>query len=332
MVLPEKIENLDKKRKPNPELVIIFGKLWEQLSTESWILPLTNDINYLKEIVCKTPEALNDEEKEIAIKYIAEVEKQVYWLYQEKDKIVTLFDSMRRNISSSNNITLINRVNELGQYIYPSSSDSIINLTTKMTNNMNIIIQNIRWCLWCTQKEINNHHNLAFWDSNKFFLAVYGEDTNKSLSDCIVDVFPYELSEWENAEEKREYQSFHEKENIEKIQIDQKKAFVIERIYGERNPDILLSIIQTIIKKQNESGIRDIDILVSNQALSSCHTNLHHIKELWKEENIEIKEIKSIVNIVRSPSEYWYYEFTDGGSWTIWWNFVTTWILISRTS
>jgi len=65
-----------------------------------------------------------------------------------------------------------------------------------------------------------------------------------------------------------------------------------------------LSIIDTIFKKQQEAGIHDIDILVSNQALNSCYTKLHHIEELKKRNNniATIQETETIVNIPKSPS------------------------------
>ena len=317
MDLLQKIETLDTNKKPTAELVAIFNKLWEKFSTESGIIPVNNDVEYLKEIIQANPTTINKTEKNQALQYIWKVEKQVKELYEEKESLTQLFINMKNSLSWYKNTLIADRIGNIQEDLSPKTSESkTINITTKMTSDMNVIIPNIRWCLWCMQKEINNHHNLTFGDSNKFFMAIYGEDHKKSIADCIVDVFPY------NKEDEKIVN--HKEENA-----NQKKAFIIERVYGERNPDILLSIIQTIRKKQQESDIKDIDILVSNQALNSCHTKTHDLEKKLKEDGANIEEIISMVDILPSPSEKGHYEFADNTEGVIWWKVKTSGILIS---
>jgi len=156
------------------------------------------------------------------------------------------------------------------------------------------------------QKECNNHHNLTFGDANKFFMAVYGASEDKTIADGLVSIFPYQTQTSKNTEEVTEHTE-------EQKQTEQRLAFIIERIYGERTPDVLLSIIQTIRKKQEETGVSDIDIFVSNDALTSCYTNLHHVQEEFKDETLIIENASLNIEKTQSPSGYGYYEFGDDG-------------------
>ena len=129
-------------------------------------------------------------------------------------------------------------------------------------------------------------------------MAVYGTDEEKTIADALVDIFPYKRKE--NDGEKAEVVVDENQKNL---------VFVIERVYGERTPDVLLSILQTIRKKQTEANVLDVDIFISNDALTSCYTNVHHLQEEFKDEDVIIQNTELKIATTESPSKYGYYEF-----------------------
>jgi hypothetical protein len=123
-------------------------------------------------------------------------------------------------------------------------------------------------------------------------MAVYGVDEEKTVADAIVDIFPYQEKNSECNENKL--------------------AFVVERVYGERTPDVLFSILQTIQKKQIEAGVSNIDIFVSKEALDSSNTTLQHLQEEFKMEALS-REKELNIKRTSSPSGYGHYEFSNNG-------------------
>jgi hypothetical protein len=86
---------------------------------------------------------------------------------------------------------------------------------------------------------------------------------------------------------------------------------MIERVYGERTPDVLLSIIQTIRKKQEEAGLQDIAIFISDSALNSCYTTLSHLQEEYKEKRVSLTETSLNIEHIPSPSGYEHIELQN---------------------
>jgi len=295
MGISDKIEKLNSMKLPNAELVKIFGKAWEKLSTSSWVIPIKNDIEYLSDIL-NTSKQLNDQERQKGLSFLNEISEYLQSLQKDFDRISSMYDNLAKTILAWDNDSLKWRIKDMNR-IFDTSKQSNEQsfLTTKLTSDFDIIIPNIRGCLWCMKREINNDTNLTFGDSNKFFAAIFAEDPNRSIADCIVDVFPYSLGD-----------NFDQKNS--------KNTFVIERVYWERTPDVLLSIVNVILKKKNESTISDIDILISNEAISSCWLRQWQVEEFLENEDCTILEVDNAnINVSKSPSWDGYYEFAK------WW-------------
>ena len=301
----DKVTSLTQKKVPTEKLIYIFNKLGETFSTHSWIIPINNDVNYLKDRIHLDNDVLTTDEKQFALHHLESIESSINELHKDKETLVNLFYAFNKSISKWTNYSVSERMNSISNLIQEYGKQDIKeqSLTTKLTSDLNIVIPNIRWCLWCTQKEINNYHNLTFGDSNKFFAAIYSSNKNKTIADAIVDILPYETADG-----------------------SLKKTFVVEMVYGERSPSVLLGIIDTIKQKQFETNITDIDILVSELALSSCNANLEHIQKAFEGDGLQIEPITTKVHIPESPSWYWHYEFGPGMRGII----NTQWILISK--
>ncbi|MDR0860098.1 MAG: hypothetical protein LBO09_03825 [Candidatus Peribacteria bacterium] len=161
--IPSLLVKLNQAKTPSTEIIAIFAKVGEKLSTDSGILPLPNDITYVKSLFQNIEHAiLTVQEKEKALSYIAEIEKQVANLYQVKEKIQDFVRNLSNQISVTGNTLLTTKIAPLQQKLFMNTSTEKTSLITKMTNNFEVIIPNIRGCLGCMQKECNNPHNLAF--------------------------------------------------------------------------------------------------------------------------------------------------------------------------
>jgi len=147
MDIPACLAQLQTIKTPTTEMIQIFGKVGERLSTDSGILPLVNDINYVKAIFTNNGHNLNIDEREKALNYIANVEAQVQLLYEIKARIRTLFVALQQQLFGSNNHHITERMKIISQKIQSNTTDEKISLTTKMTNNFDVIIPNIRGCL-----------------------------------------------------------------------------------------------------------------------------------------------------------------------------------------
>ncbi len=220
-----------------------------------------------------------------------------------RDDIIPSYNTLSQKIVSWENESLKGIVRNMRTVLDDQDGGKLI---TKLTSDFNIIIPNIRWCLWCLDKCCNNDTNLTFWDSNRFLATVYSENKKGSVADGIVNIFSYTL--WEETEEGEV--------------LKKNKTFVIERIYGKRDVDVLTGIIESILKKQQQSSIEDIDIFVSDQALTSCGVTDECINDYLQKQyrDMSVQRYDTItIDILPSASGKWYYEFAKDEEWRIAW-------------
>jgi len=154
-------------------VVAIFTKLGEVFTETSGVEPLEKDVELLEDLLGKKKKLLAKEEVAIAEKYINDYKSQFTTLNKLKDKLAQdLLGSTKQvdvvvdgkktkktgyvpsnfanKINGSENEALINRFETL-KSAFLSSEENTIEMLSKFTNDMNIVIPEIRQCLACTK-------------------------------------------------------------------------------------------------------------------------------------------------------------------------------------
>ena len=292
----ENIEDLQKRLNPTNKIIKIFNNLGEAFEQESGAMALSKDITYLENLVVKDNDKLNPEEREEIKKYLDSIKDKMKTLEVILDKIKEYFIKIKKSSHLENNSLLQNRLADIEKIIYSTDSSGMI--ISHMTKDLNLIIENMRQCLGCMRKEINNDTNLSFGDYNKFFMINQGEKNKGSVSDEIVFFFPAKIS--------------GDKEEM---------TFVLDRVYGSKSSDILISNIMTVYKKylalKKVNNKANISISITNEAMSSVGLNAEILKNrltnlMKKETKIEL--FGGTVDIPTSAFSDNYIEFGSSGA------------------
>jgi hypothetical protein len=302
--IQDDINKLNELKKPNDEIIAIFKKLWEEFYTDSWVLPISNDINYLRKITDKwfSDFSITAEEKVKVLKYLEEVEKQINKLSERKNEIEKLFKNLEKQLENSKNIILRTRVIELWKIINKKETeDWKVNIVSTITCNLEMVIRHIRACLWCNTKEVNNDTNLSFWNPNRFFIYSSIWKSDKSISDQLVTIYSSEI--W--------------------------NLFVMDNLYWEKNIDIYFVHIMTLIKKiKNIWNWKFSKILLPKSSFPK-----DYIESLWKklkntlwEDGITLEENEKIkINILKPTFSDWYNDFNELWNVDWYWLWRQTW-------
>jgi len=210
---------------PNEKIIAIFTRLGEEFKPTSGAMALTQDLDYLDNLVTKKQEELQPEEKVLLLAYIASIRAEVVKLQGIYDQVKTKFTNVRAANIGKGNPLLGVKLAELEKIINNQGVQQSV--TSTMTNNLNAIIENIRECLSCTRQGCNNDTDLSFGDSNKFFLFSNSESQRKgSVADQIVFLEPVIYADG-----------------------TREMAFVFDRVYGSCTPFILMNHINSVCKK-----------------------------------------------------------------------------------
>ncbi len=180
----------------------------------------------------------------------------------------------------ANNFSL--EVDELSRLVSPTNEfQNPIKIKSRITNDIVEIIKNIRGCLWCMQKNSNNHTNLDFMSPNRFIIFSGKEDefwSNIADQICI-------LSE-----------------------TDQWLCFIMDGLYGARMSNILLNHCLTVIEKIQSVKEQQIKIFIPKTSIKSAGTNTTHFQSLLNKEIMD-KNIHMEYTTIRSDIEHlWYQE------------------------
>lgn len=287
MELAREVEEFEKLRIPNKQLIEIFNKLGENFSDKSWMMGI---IEQVRSIIIKTNEdtiILTQEEKILAYEYLKKVNKELMDLYDIKDKVENLFITFKKTSENSNNESLKNRLREINQLFTKIQEWKRENIYSMMTSNFDIIIKNIRACLWCMTPECNNDTNLSFGTNNRFFITTNNKESDQSYADEIVTLLP--SSEW--------------------------LVFVMEQVYGKRTPDVLVNNTLAVVQKIKKIHDKKIGVVISKTTLIGCNLLPKYletkIKETWTQ--CTIQDIEGIeLKIPAQPIWASYYEL---GEW-----------------
>ncbi len=221
---------------PSEDITSIFRRLGEDFQPESGAMALSQDLDYLENLMVKKEADLNTAEKQILTDYLNQIRGQMISLEKIYDQVKNKFGALKQGSGSTNNPLLTEKLSEIEKIINRQSTEQTI--VSTFTNNLNDVIENIRECLSCKTVGINNDTNLTFGDSNKFFLyTTSNTQLRGSISDELVFVEPIRLPDG-----------------------SQSVAFVLDRVYGIHSPTIVENHIDTLIKKYRQIKQRFPDI------------------------------------------------------------------------
>ena len=216
-------------------------------------MALSADLDFLENLASKKENEMSDEEAASVKSYIESIREKMSELYEVYEKAVQNFQKMQKSIHDSSPTSVKDKIGEIERIIASSGEQS--NMTITCTTDMTTIINNMRACLSCKTKGINNDTDLTFGEGYKFFLySTMSANKSSSSSDEIVFFVPVG-----EGEEKR-------------------MSFVMDQVYGNKNRDTLVGHVETILKKARalKSQFPEVPISVTIPAstLASCGTSL----------------------------------------------------------
>ncbi|MFZ2310150.1 MAG: hypothetical protein WAW11_01240 [Patescibacteria group bacterium] len=293
----QNIEDLHKKIDPSGEIVEIFNSLGEDFKPESGALALSRDLSYLENLMVKNGDKLSAEDQEKAKNYLDSVKGKMIELESTMSRVKDYFVKMSKSKHLEKHTLLKNRLAEIEKVINSDQDNSMI--ISHLTKDLDSVIENMRQCLGCLRKEINNDTNLSFGDYNKFFMFNQSNKEKGSVADEIVFFLPVKNNNGQT-----------------------EMSFVMDRVYGSSTPDYLVSNIATLFKKyqsiKKEMPEAKISITVSDAALSSVGFNhellVGKLKEVLPDARLTERTKELVANIAESALSDNYVEFSDGGA------------------
>lgn len=244
----ENIAELQTRLIPNGQIIEIFNKLGEEFHQESGALALSKDLSYLENIIVKDENKITAEEKVVVKDYINSVREKMKDMENVFDHVKQYFEKIKKSSHVENNSVLKSRISEIEKVIYSQDTSSVI--TSQMTKDLNLIIENMRQCLGCMRKEANNDTNLSFGDYNKFFMMNKSEKEKGSISDEIVFFVPITMPDG-----------------------SKEMSFVMDQVYGSKSSDVLLGNISAVYKKyqvlKKEFPNARLSVSVTSSAMKS---------------------------------------------------------------
>lgn len=289
----QEIEALRDLLKPSQEVIEVFRRLGEDFKPTSGAMALSQDLSYLDNLIVKREDELQPQEKALLTEYTTNVRTQMVKLEGLYSQIKNKFGGLKQGGNGSRNPLLQDKLDQIDRIVNAQTTQQAI--TSTATNNLNVIIENIRACLSCTREGFNNDTNLTFGDMNKFYLYSQSETQQRgSISDQLVFIEP-----------------------VTRADGSQEITFVLDRIYGTNTPTILENQIEAVLKKyrtikQRFPGIR-LSVFVSDAAISTGGTSPDMLLERFKSKNISAEKEIVEVNVVESATGDHYIEFSGNG-------------------
>lgn len=283
------IESLRRFLQPSPEVIALFKKLGEDFEPSSGARALSQDLNYLDNLVVKREAELTPEEKAVLTEYTAAIRERLVKLEGTYAQIKEKFGSLRSSGKESRNPQLRDKLAQIEKIINASAAEQVV--TSTVTNDLNVIVENIRECLSCTHTGSNNDTDLTFGDSNKFYLYSQTEaQAHGSIADQIVFLEP-----------------------IKRANGTSEMAFVLDKIWGSNTPIVLENQVEVIVRKQQALKKRfpglKLSTLVSDAAIVTGGTSSEMFVGRLRAKKIAAVEASVEVNVVASAAGDHYVEF-----------------------
>ena len=292
--LQQQIDGLRQKMTPSRDIVAIFNKLGEEFTSASGAQPVSQDLQYLENIARKGMDKMTPDEQKTVREYLGGIHNQMQVLEQRLTIIQEQFVKIKESTHAQPNTPLRQRLDELESILTSKSTETEI--ITTVTNDFNLIIENMRQCLGCLSKEINNDTNLTFGDRNKFHIISQKSGEKGSIADEIAFFVPVTFQDGR-----------------------QEVSFVLDNVYGAKSPDVLLNHVMAVAKKYRQIKDRfpesTISIIVSQPAMSGTGTDpvvlMDKIKETMP--TVQLSKEDVLAHLPASAVGDHYVEF--GGSW-----------------
>lgn len=287
----EELEKLRKILIPTEEIVKIFNSIGEDFKPTSGAMAVSQDLSYLENIVVKNSNKFSQEQKQKINDYISSIRAQMNIMEDIYEKLISYFEKISSKAKNTKNEILRSRIDEIRNII--SRKDDAVSVLTTMTNNFNLIIENMRQCLGCLKKEINNDTNLTFGDPNKFYLLSQKDKEIGSLSDEVVFFVPVKLQDG-----------------------SQEMSFVLDKMYDVNSLDLTFAHIKTVIKKMSilkkQFPEAKISVFVTKRAMAA--TTREKIEEKLDNEikNTSFEHVDKATALI--PESSWgehYIEFSS---------------------
>ena len=280
---------------PSPEVVAVFSRLGENFEPGSGALALSQDLSYLENIVVKESHNLSSEEQGVLREYLQGIRAQMQSLEENYRNLTEQVGRIQAGIHQSGNPILTDRVAEISKML--GKSEAPVEIVSRMTSDLNLIVENMRQCLGCLTPEVNNDTNLTFGEPYKFYLMSQSPGSPGSLADEIAFLCPVENSDGEKG-----------------------MGFVLDQVYGSKSGDILASNLLAVLKKVNRlkkafPGAR-LSVLVSREAMSSVGLSgellLDKLGKDIKAHRTDIASTLLTVTVPKSALGDHYVEFGSG--------------------
>ena len=286
-----KVAELQDMLVPQGEVAAIFGELGEQFRPESGVLALNADLEFLDSVVSKGEKngAFSGDAAEQARKlsvvreYLDGIEQRMAELDAIYSEIVKSFESIREpKEGEGGNRAVAEKMKEIRRIIDGRGEGQNPVIVSNCSTSMNMVIENMRACLSCKTKGINNDTDLTFGESHKFYVySQTGAKERGSISDEIVYFVP--TGEGENL----------------------RMSFVMDQIYGTKNSDILLGHIGVLAKKaralKEQYPEVPISIFITSSGASSCSVPIDSENLLAHLASIEGVTVESGTRVVDIP-------------------------------
>lgn len=283
------IQRLRNSLNPPERVIEIFRQLGEDFKPSSGALALSQDLNYLDNLVVKREDELGANEKQTIIDYTSSIRAQMLNLEGVYANIRKIFGGASQMNTFSSNPLLQRKLEEINKIVNTESTQQII--TTTVTNDLNVIIENMRECLSCKTEGCNNDTDLTFGDINKFYIYSQSESRpHGSISDEIAFFEPITRSDGNRL-----------------------MAFVLDKVYESNTPTIMENNILAIMKKITSLRQRfpnaKLGVFVSDLALITTSSGISNVQNLLNSLNMDVLQESVSVDIVPSAMGDHYTEF-----------------------
>ena len=295
--LPNEIADFENLCKPSNEHLELLKKIWIGLQ-DDLIISSNSYLTYVESGIKKWKNKLTQEEYDSLNEYIIWVKKELDDLYGIKDKLTALYEDLNNKTVDKyfDDTDLKQRFESMSPYFFTKADVEKENIVSLMTNDLDIVIKNIRQCLWCKYKWCNNDTDLSFGCDDRFFITTNHKEWDTSFADELVTLLPRSpKEEW--------------------------FTFVMDRIYWNNwSTDILLNNIYVIMKKINKLTPelrKKISIFVPDGiGLTLNGEWIDKLKKQYKNININQQEISVTIEgqpITDSYHEFWW--ISCRGTW-----------------
>ncbi|MFA6027594.1 MAG: hypothetical protein WC752_01575 [Patescibacteria group bacterium] len=290
----EEITVLQERLNPPDAVVDIFSRLGEEFRPQSGAMALTQDLSYLENIIAKAQDRLKPEERKIVGDYLNSIRAQMQKLEVIFSSLQEQLQALKTGVHTGNQPMLAGRVAEIEKVMHTETEGQTV--YGRMTSDWNLIIENMRQCLGCQSKEMNNDTNLTFGDNNKFYLMTQLSLEKGSLSDELVLLLPTA-----RADQPPQF------------------SFVFDNVYGSKSADVLLTHLAAVTKKYNQIKRRfpdaKISLFITRAALSSVGLNDEVLRTRLQQSEVSYNSMESAevtVTVPESASGDHYIEFGGG--------------------